>query len=104
MTPVSGVGIRASNGGSFSSTRAEASSASPCSGSRRALPAATPVTAPAPDAAARGAGCPGDALTNTIDGLADPNPVFTEDAAAAAESVRKLAALEPQVILVGSLS
>lgn len=42
----------------------------------------------------------GDALTNT-DGLAGSNPQFTEDDAAAADSVRKLAGLEPRVILVG---
>ncbi|HEX7188683.1 MAG TPA: MBL fold metallo-hydrolase [Actinomycetes bacterium] len=42
----------------------------------------------------------GDAVTNT-DGLAGSNPQFTEDDAAAADSVRKLAGLEPRVILVG---
>jgi glyoxylase-like metal-dependent hydrolase (beta-lactamase superfamily II) len=42
----------------------------------------------------------GDALTNN-GGLSGSNPQFTEDEAAAAESVRKLAALEPRVILVG---
>jgi glyoxylase-like metal-dependent hydrolase (beta-lactamase superfamily II) len=42
----------------------------------------------------------GDALGNT-DGLAGSNPQFTEDDAAAADSVRKLAALRPRVILVG---
>lgn len=42
----------------------------------------------------------GDALTNT-DGLAGSNPQFTEDEAAAADSVRKLAGLRPRVILVG---
>jgi glyoxylase-like metal-dependent hydrolase (beta-lactamase superfamily II) len=42
----------------------------------------------------------GDALNN--DGrLTGSNPRFTEDERAAAESVRKLAALEPRVILVG---
>ncbi len=42
----------------------------------------------------------GDALNN--DGsLSGSNPRFTEDQRAAAESVRKLAALEPRVILVG---
>src|SRR4051794_30783189 len=41
----------------------------------------------------------GDALTNT-DGLAGSNPQFTEDADAARASVRKLAGLEPRVILV----
>jgi glyoxylase-like metal-dependent hydrolase (beta-lactamase superfamily II) len=44
----------------------------------------------------------GDALTNTIDGqLAGANPEFSVDMAAVADSVRKLAALKPQVILVG---
>ena len=44
----------------------------------------------------------GDALTNTIDGvLGNSLPEVTEDKAAAAESVRKLAALRPQIILVG---
>jgi glyoxylase-like metal-dependent hydrolase (beta-lactamase superfamily II) len=42
----------------------------------------------------------GDALTNT-DGLAGSNPEFTEDEAAAAASVTKLARLEPRTILVG---
>jgi glyoxylase-like metal-dependent hydrolase (beta-lactamase superfamily II) len=42
----------------------------------------------------------GDALT-TMDGLTGSNPQFTEDAAAAAASVRKLARLEPTSILVG---
>jgi glyoxylase-like metal-dependent hydrolase (beta-lactamase superfamily II) len=44
----------------------------------------------------------GDALTNTVDGmLAGALPVVTVDPAAAADSVRKLAALDPRVILVG---
>ena len=43
----------------------------------------------------------GDALTNTIDGLQGPMADFTPDMPTAEESVRKLAALEPQVILVG---
>lgn len=44
----------------------------------------------------------GDALTNTIDGdLGGSLPEVMEDQAAAADSVRKLAALRPQVILVG---
>lgn len=44
----------------------------------------------------------GDALTNTIDGvLSGSLPEVTVDPAAAADSVRKLAALEPRVILVG---
>lgn len=44
----------------------------------------------------------GDALTNTVDEvLAGAHPDATEDKAAAADSVRKLAALRPQVILVG---
>jgi glyoxylase-like metal-dependent hydrolase (beta-lactamase superfamily II) len=43
----------------------------------------------------------GDALNNTIDGLRGPMPEFTADKGAAAESVRKLAALEPEVILCG---
>jgi glyoxylase-like metal-dependent hydrolase (beta-lactamase superfamily II) len=44
----------------------------------------------------------GDALTNTIDGvLSGPLPEATADHAAAADSVRKLARLRPQVILVG---
>lgn len=42
----------------------------------------------------------GDALNNT-DGLAGSNPQFTEDEAAAADSVRRLAELEPRTILVG---
>lgn len=42
----------------------------------------------------------GDALNNT-DGLAGSNPQFTEDEAAAAASVRRLADLEPRTILVG---
>lgn len=42
----------------------------------------------------------GDALTN--DGaLSGSNPQFTEDEAAAEESIRALAALQPEVILVG---
>ena len=44
----------------------------------------------------------GDALTNTVDGmLAGALPLVTVDQAAAADSVRKLAALDPRVILVG---
>lgn len=43
----------------------------------------------------------GDALTNTIDGLQGPMSEFTVDLPTAEESVRKLAALEPQVILLG---
>jgi len=44
----------------------------------------------------------GDALTNTFDGvLAGSLPEVTWDPVAAADSVRKLAALKPQVILVG---
>ncbi len=42
----------------------------------------------------------GDALTNA-DGLAGSSPQFTEDEAAAAESVRRLARLAPSAILVG---
>jgi glyoxylase-like metal-dependent hydrolase (beta-lactamase superfamily II) len=42
----------------------------------------------------------GDALTNT-DGLAGSNPQFTEDKAAAVDSVRRLAQLRPRMILVG---
>lgn len=42
----------------------------------------------------------GDALTNQ-GGLAGADPRFSEDLNAAAASVRKLAALEPQTILVG---
>ena len=43
----------------------------------------------------------GDALNNTIDGLRGPMPEFTVDMRTAEESVRKLAAMEPQVILFG---
>ena len=43
----------------------------------------------------------GDALTNTIDGLEGPMSEFTVDMPTAEESVRKLAAMEPQVILFG---
>jgi glyoxylase-like metal-dependent hydrolase (beta-lactamase superfamily II) len=43
----------------------------------------------------------GDAITNTINGLRGPMSEFTVDKPTAAESVRKLAALEPQVILFG---
>ena len=43
----------------------------------------------------------GDALINTIDGLKGPMPEFTVDMPTAEESVRKLAAMEPQVILCG---
>jgi glyoxylase-like metal-dependent hydrolase (beta-lactamase superfamily II) len=43
----------------------------------------------------------GDALTNTIDGLKGPIPEYTDDMRTAEESVRKLAAMEPQVILFG---
>lgn len=43
----------------------------------------------------------GDALINTIDGLKGPMPEFTVDMPTAEESVRKLAAMEPQVILFG---
>jgi glyoxylase-like metal-dependent hydrolase (beta-lactamase superfamily II) len=43
----------------------------------------------------------GDALTNTIDGLKGPMREFTVDMPTAEESVRKLAALKPQVILFG---
>jgi glyoxylase-like metal-dependent hydrolase (beta-lactamase superfamily II) len=43
----------------------------------------------------------GDALTNTIEGLQGPMSEFTEDMPTAEESVRKLAALEPEVILLG---
>ena len=44
----------------------------------------------------------GDALTTTFDGiLSGPLPEFTQDQQAGADSVRKLAALEPRVILVG---
>jgi len=42
----------------------------------------------------------GDALSNT-NGLTGSNPQFTEDEAAAAASVRKLARLAPRTILVG---
>ena len=42
----------------------------------------------------------GDALNNS-DGLSGSDPEFTEDETAAADSVRKLARLEPRVILVG---
>jgi glyoxylase-like metal-dependent hydrolase (beta-lactamase superfamily II) len=42
----------------------------------------------------------GDALSNQ-GGLAGSNPQFTDDATAAAESVRTLAALQPRTILVG---
>ena len=42
----------------------------------------------------------GDALNNT-DGLTGSNPQFTEDETSAMDSVRKLAGLEPRVILVG---
>jgi len=43
----------------------------------------------------------GDALNSTIDGLKGPMPEFTLDMPTAEESVRKLAALKPQVILFG---
>ena len=43
----------------------------------------------------------GDAISNTIDGLKGPMSEFTRDMPTAEESVRKLAALEPQVILFG---
>ena len=43
----------------------------------------------------------GDALSNTIDGLQGPMSEFSVDMPTAGESVRKLAALEPQVILFG---
>ncbi|MFC7724880.1 MBL fold metallo-hydrolase [Nocardioides sp. GCM10028917] len=43
----------------------------------------------------------GDAISNTIDGLQGPMAEFTFGQQRAEESVRKLAALEPQVILVG---
>ena len=43
----------------------------------------------------------GDALTNTIDGLEGPMPEFTDDMPTAEESIRKLAAMEPRVILLG---
>ena len=42
----------------------------------------------------------GDALNND-GGLSGSNPQFTDDEVAAADSVRKLAGLEPRVILVG---
>jgi glyoxylase-like metal-dependent hydrolase (beta-lactamase superfamily II) len=43
----------------------------------------------------------GDALNNNADRLSGASPRFTEDEAAAADSVRKLAELQPRVILVG---
>jgi glyoxylase-like metal-dependent hydrolase (beta-lactamase superfamily II) len=43
----------------------------------------------------------GDALTNPIHGLAGPWPTYTEDAAEARNSVRKLADLEPRTSLFG---
>jgi glyoxylase-like metal-dependent hydrolase (beta-lactamase superfamily II) len=43
----------------------------------------------------------GDALTNTVGGLKGPMPEFTLDMATAEASVRKLAGMEPDVILVG---
>ncbi len=43
----------------------------------------------------------GDALNNNADRLSGASPRFTEDEVAAAESVRKLAGLQPRVILVG---
>jgi glyoxylase-like metal-dependent hydrolase (beta-lactamase superfamily II) len=43
----------------------------------------------------------GDALTNTIDGLRGPMSEYTVDMPTAQESVRRLAALEPHVILFG---
>ena len=43
----------------------------------------------------------GDALTNSIDGLQGPMSEFTVDMPTAEESVRKLAAMEPEVILFG---
>jgi glyoxylase-like metal-dependent hydrolase (beta-lactamase superfamily II) len=43
----------------------------------------------------------GDAISNTINGLQGPMSEFSADMPTAAESVRKLAALEPQVILFG---
>ena len=43
----------------------------------------------------------GDALTNTSEGLDGPMLEFTEDMPTAEESIRKLAALEPEVILFG---
>ncbi len=43
----------------------------------------------------------GDAISNTINGLQGPMSEFTVDIRTAEESVRKLAALEPEVILFG---
>lgn len=43
----------------------------------------------------------GDAISNTIDGLQGPMSDFSGDMRTAEESVRKLAALEPEVILFG---
>jgi glyoxylase-like metal-dependent hydrolase (beta-lactamase superfamily II) len=43
----------------------------------------------------------GDALTNTVEGLSRPMFEFTFDMTTAEASIRKLAAMEPQVILVG---
>lgn len=43
----------------------------------------------------------GDAITSTLDGLQGPMREFTADMSTAEASVRKLAALEPQVVLVG---
>ena len=43
----------------------------------------------------------GDALNNTINGLKGPMPEYTMDEPTAEESVRKLAALKPDVILFG---
>ena len=43
----------------------------------------------------------GDALNNTIDGLKGPLPEATVDMSTAEESVHKLAAMEPRVILFG---
>ena len=43
----------------------------------------------------------GDALTNTIDGLKGPISEATVDMSTAEDSVRKLAAMDPHVILVG---
>ena len=43
----------------------------------------------------------GDALNSTIVGLKGPMSEFTWTRSTAEESVRKLAALEPQVILFG---
>ena len=43
----------------------------------------------------------GDAISNTINGLQGPMSEFTGDMRTAEESVRKLAALEPEVILFG---